>query len=124
MAPVDGDLRTKGGNSREANSDRPIFVICLRAERHVEPYRALRRGLKILLRLPVAVRWDFRPKANAQALVSPAPHRVGLFVGVRSSTSASEMKDADSSRQPVAFEEAAPRRSFVTNVAHATLGPF
>ena len=48
---VDGDLRTKGGNSREANSDRPIFVVCLRAERHVGPYRALRRGLKILLRV-------------------------------------------------------------------------
>ena len=44
------DLRKKGGNSREANSDRPIFVVCLRAERHVEPYRALRRGLKTLKR--------------------------------------------------------------------------
>ena len=39
---VDGDLRKKGGKSREANSDRPIFVVCLRAERHVEPIRALR----------------------------------------------------------------------------------
>ena len=47
---VDGDLRKKGGKSREANSDRPIFVICLRAERHVEPIRALRAALKTLKR--------------------------------------------------------------------------
>ena len=77
---MDGDLRTKGGKSREANSDRPIFVVCLRAERHVEPYRALRRGLKMLLRacrLRCVI--DNPSKRKRASRAHPTTHRVGLF---------------------------------------------